>query len=98
MSFVNAFIKSFISSVATYLIIAILITLGFSLGWSILKTVLNPFHHNPNFQEIEKNILFRDKIVNFKKENRFRFVTFKFILKVEFSSLRCFFLYGSATP
>ncbi len=52
---------------AYHFYITILIIVCIPLGWSILKTILNPFSHIPNLNELEKKRQFRDKIAKFKK-------------------------------
>lgn len=90
MSFRDAFTRSSTSSenlryddaAAYHFYMTVLIIVGIPLGWSIIKTVSNPFSHIPSLPELEKKRQFRDKIAKFRRENKFSFVTFRFILKV----------------
>lgn len=63
------------------------------LAYSIIRTILNPFSHIPTLSELEKKRQFRDKISKFKKENKYSYITFKFVLKVVLLAL---ILYGIA--
>lgn len=68
---------------AFHFYITILIIVVVPLGWSLFKTLLNPFSHIPTLSQLEQKRQFRDKIAKFKKENRYTFLTFKFVLKVK---------------
>lgn len=96
MSFRDAFTRGSSSenlryddAAAYHFYMTVLIIVGLPLGWSILKTITNPFSHIPTLSELEKKRQFRDKIAKFKKENKYGFITFRFVLKVKISSYRC---------
>jgi translocation protein SEC63 len=99
MSFRDAFTRSSNSSenlryddaAAYHFYITMLLIVGLPLGWSILFTFLNPFSHIPSLSLLEKKRQFRDKIIKFKRSNRFSFFTFKFVLKL---LLLCGIAYG----
>lgn len=90
MSFREAFTRNSNSSeqlryddaAAYHFCITLLIIAFLPLAYSILKTILAPFSHIPTLNELEKKRQFRDKIQRFKKENRYNYITFKFVLKV----------------
>ena len=90
MSFKDAFTRNSNSSenlryddnAAYHFYMTILIIVVLPLAYSIIKTIANPFSHIPNLSEVEKKRQFRDKISKFKKENRYAYITFKFVLKV----------------
>ena len=92
MSFRETFTRSSNSSeqlryddtAAYHFFITILIIIFLPLLYSIIKTIFNPFSHIPTLDELEKKRQFRDKIKKFKKDNRYNFITFKFVLKVTF--------------
>ena len=52
------------------------------LFYNIIKAFFNPFGHIPRLKDIETKPQFAKKIVKFKKENRYKFVTFWFVVKV----------------
>ena len=90
MSFRDTFTRSSNSSenlryddaAAYHFYITVLIIVGIPLGWSIIKTIFSPFSHIPSLPVLEKKRQFRDKIDKFKRENKYAFITFRFVLKV----------------
>ena len=68
------------------------------LFYNIIKAFFNPFGHIPRLKDIETKPQFAKKIVKFKKENRYKFVTFWFVVKVLlavgilFGLVHCFFV------
>jgi preprotein translocase subunit Sec63 len=76
---------------AYHFYMTILIIVVIPLTYSLLKTIFNPFSHIPTLSDLEKRRQFRDKISKFKKENKYSYITFKFILKVLLLAL---ILYG----
>ena len=76
---------------AYHFYITILILVVVPLGYNIAKTILNPFSHIPTLSELEKKRQFRDKISKFKKENKYNYISFKFVLKVKYEGCRLSF-------
>lgn len=60
----------------------ILILVSVPLLYTIIKPILNPFGYIPRLKDIENKPQFSKKIAKFKKENRYKFVTCWFVVKV----------------
>jgi hypothetical protein len=52
------------------------------LVYSIARQLLNPFGYVPRLKEMEQEPQFQSKLAIFKRENRYKFVTCWFVLKV----------------
>jgi hypothetical protein len=52
------------------------------LVYSILKSALFPFSHMKIIKSLDKELSFKDKIAKYKKDNRYKFFTFGYVLKI----------------
>lgn len=82
---------------AYHFFVTLLIIAVIPLGWSILRTMLDPFSHIPTLGELERKRQFRDKIQKFKKDNKYSYLTFKFVLKVQAHLPRSSFFFLCST-
>jgi hypothetical protein len=89
MSFRDTFTKSSSSenlqyddNAAYHFYVTILAIVGVGLAWSVSRRILYPFAHITSLELVENSPHFKEKIQRFKKDNRWSYVSFTFILKV----------------
>lgn len=101
MSFRESFTRSsnenlqYDDAAAQHFFMTILIIVVLPLLYSLLKSALFPFSHIKSLSQLEKEPRFKAKILKYKKENRFKFLTFGYVLKLVLAIFLGYLIYNT---